>query len=223
VGAEVNSKMFTLAPPVCGELKRSPHGFSVPAYLGVQVIRLAHELGHEGRRRLGIDAGGRSQLFQTAGAHDPHPVGDGERLLLVVGDEDERRPDLFLQRFQLDPQRPPDLRVERPERLVEQQHRGAQDERPGERKTLLVAEGKPARAPTRVFAELQDIDDPIDRTRRRPGQPFLDVEILPDRQVRVGRRRFDEVPDAGEHAGAVLRERGAEDRYLAVARPDEAQ
>ena len=72
-----------------------------------------------------VDVLGRAALLDDAVVHDRDPVGHRERLLLVVGDVEERDPDLALDRLQLDLHLLAQLQVERAERLVEQQHRRA--------------------------------------------------------------------------------------------------
>ena len=86
-------------------------------------------------------------LLDPAPVHDGDPVAHGQRLLLVVGHVDERDPDLLLERLQLDLERLSQLRVERAQRLVQQQHRRVQDERPGERDPLLLAARELRRLP----------------------------------------------------------------------------
>jgi hypothetical protein len=68
-----------------------------------------------------------------------------EGLLLVVGQVEEGDPHLALDALQLRLHLLAQLLVERAERLVEQQHRGAVDERPGQRHTLLLAARELAR------------------------------------------------------------------------------
>ena len=56
---------------------------------------------------IGFD--GRAELFDPARIHHRDPVGHGQRFLLVVGDEDEGDPGLFLDTLELDLQLPPQL------------------------------------------------------------------------------------------------------------------
>ena len=74
--------------------------------------------------------------------HHDDPVGDRQRLLLVVGDENGGDAELLLQRANVLAQARADLRVERRQRLVEQQDLRARRERAGERDALLLAAGK---------------------------------------------------------------------------------
>ena len=99
----------------------------------------AEELGDEHGRRVLVDLARRADLLDAPVGHHREAVAHAERLLLVVGDEDERDADLLLHRLELDAQLLADPRVERAERLVEQQHGGAQHERAGQRDALLLA------------------------------------------------------------------------------------
>ena len=67
---------------------------------------------------------GRPSCSTRPAVHDRDPVAHRERLLLVVGHVHERDPDLVLDALELDLELAPELEVERPERLVEEQHRG---------------------------------------------------------------------------------------------------
>ena len=74
--------------------------------------------------------------------HHRDAVGDGHRLLLVVGDDDEGEAELLLQVDQLELGLLAELLVERAERLVEQQHLRLLGERAGERDALALAAGE---------------------------------------------------------------------------------
>ncbi len=69
---------------------------------------------------------------------DDDPVGERERLALVVGDVDEGRARLTVHATELGLHLEPDPQVERRERLVEKQHARAVDERPSERDALQL-------------------------------------------------------------------------------------
>ena len=71
-----------------------------------------------------------------------HPVGDRERLLLVVRDVDRRDPELELDAADLLAQLHAHLRVERRERLVEQEHARLDRQRARECHALLHAAGE---------------------------------------------------------------------------------
>jgi hypothetical protein len=74
--------------------------------------------------------------------HHGDPVRQRERLGLVVRHVDERDADLLLQVDELDLHVLAQLRVERGERLVEQQHRRVRDQRPRDGDALLLAAGE---------------------------------------------------------------------------------
>ena len=89
-----------------------------------------------------VDVPRRAELLDLAAGHHGKPVGHRQRLLLVVRDVDEGDPDLALDALQLDLELAPQLRVERAERLVEQQHRRREHERTRERDALLLPAGE---------------------------------------------------------------------------------
>ena len=91
-----------------------------------------NEAGREGRLRSLVDVLGRTALLDHARAHDGNAVGEGERLVLVVRDEDEGDADLALDRLELDLHLVAQLEIERGQWLVEKQHLGAVDQGAGE-------------------------------------------------------------------------------------------
>ena len=100
---------------------------------------------HERRRRLVVDLGGARRLLDPALVDDHDLLGDLHRLLLVVRHEDRRHVHLVVQAPQPGAQLLAHPRVERAERLVEQQHRRLDGERAGERHPLALAAGELAR------------------------------------------------------------------------------
>ena len=76
---------------------------------------------------------------------DDDAIGELERFLLIVGHEHARQADLLVQPAQPAAQLLPDLGVERPERLVEQEHRRLAPPAPA--RARRAAAGRP-RAPT---------------------------------------------------------------------------
>ena len=89
-----------------------------------------------------VDLLRRSDLLDQAFAHHGDPVAHGERLVLVVGDEDERDPDLALDPLELELHRLAELEVERREGLVEQERARHVDQRPRQRHPLLLPAGQ---------------------------------------------------------------------------------
>ena len=105
-------------------------------------IGLADEGGDEARLRRHIDLLGPALLHHHALVHDGDAVGEAERLALVVGHEHERAADLLVDAAQLLLHGLAQLEVEGGERLVEQQHARAHDERARQRHALLLAAGE---------------------------------------------------------------------------------
>ena len=118
--------------------RRGPAASSLP----VEEIHLADEVGDERRRRLRVDLVGRADLVDPALAHDDDAVGHRERFLLVVRHHDRGDAEPLLQVADFAAQPRAHARVERRERLVEQQQARRQRQRAGERDALLLAAGK---------------------------------------------------------------------------------
>jgi hypothetical protein len=105
----------------------------------VQEVHLADEVGHERRHRPIVDRGRGVQLLDDAVGHHRDAIGHRERLPLVVGDVDERDPDLLLDAGELDLHLLAELEVERAQRLVQEQHPWSVDQCAGQRDPLLLA------------------------------------------------------------------------------------
>ena len=103
---------------------------------------MAQELVDERRRRALVDLVRRADLLDLAVAHHHHPVGELQRLLLVVGHEHRGQAHLLVQPAQPAAQLLPDLGVERAERLVEQQHARLDRQRAGQGHALALAAGE---------------------------------------------------------------------------------
>ena len=161
-------------------------------------LRLAEEVGDEGAARVLVELRRGAHLLDHAGVHHRDRVGHRHGLLLVVGDVDEGQPDVGLDPLELDLHRPAQLEVERAERLVEQQHLGLVDQRPGQRDPLLLAAGelrrllaglraraRPARASRSTCASTS--------VRLAPLEPERDV--LEDVEVREQRVALEDGVD----------------------------
>ena len=113
--------------------------------------------------------------------HDREPVGHRQRLLLVVRDVEERDPDLALEALELDLQPAPQLRVERTERLVEEEHRRREDERARERDPLLLTARELVRPALAEAAEPDELEHsatrcaPLGLRHAREAEPERDV------------------------------------------------
>ena len=86
-------------------------------------------------------------LLDSTLVHDHDLPGDLHRLLLVVGDEDRRHVDLVVETAKPLAQLLADVRVQGPERLVEQQHLGLDGERASQRHALALAARELRRVP----------------------------------------------------------------------------
>ena len=89
-----------LPPPVVAGPRRDP-------------VDRSDEASDKGVRRLLIELARGRDLLKPAVAHHAHPVGNGQRLVLVVGDEKRRHAKLQLEPANLVAQHLPNLGVER--------------------------------------------------------------------------------------------------------------
>ena len=116
----------------------------------------------------------RTDLRDPAAVHHGDAIGDHHRFILVVRDDDERRPQLRLQRLQLEPGLLAQFVVERRERLVEQQHLRPLGQRARKRDALALAAGqlvRLARARSRRAAPAPASRRPARRSRRFGSRP----------------------------------------------------
>ena len=102
----------------------------------VEHVRRADEVGDESVGRVLVDVAGLADLFDAAVVEHGQPVAQGQRLVLVVGDDDEGDADFALDRLQLELHLFAQFEIQRAERLVEQQHPRPPDERPRQRHAL---------------------------------------------------------------------------------------
>ena len=128
--------------PASAQRTKSPsrkrQGFlSSPTVLdsGVHQVRYTEEVGDVGIGGLVVDLLRRPELDDPSLVHDSQAIGHRERLFLIVGDAQEGDPNLLLQRTELDLEYAAELGVQRSQRLVEEQDRGAEHERTSEKAT----------------------------------------------------------------------------------------
>src|SRR2546428_997213 len=129
-----------------------------------QEIRDADEVGDEVGAGPRVDLLWAPDLLDPAVPHHRDAVGDRDRLLLIVGDVEGRDPEVLLDPADLAAKTEPDLRVERRERLVEQEDLTAAGERAGERGPLLPPPRELGRgtAPSTTRARPRDrLRDPV--------------------------------------------------------------
>ena len=179
--------------------------------LAVDRVGDADEVGHEAVHRTLVQVRRAALLLDPAVVHDDDRVAHRQRLLLVVGHVHERDPDLLLQRLELQLHLLAQLEVEGAQRLVEEQHGGVVDQRPGERDALLLAAGELPGAAALVPAqadELQRFAHPSGLVRLgRPSLAQAVADVLGHVHVReqgvVLEHRVD-VAVVGRHAGHRL-------------------
>ena len=98
--------------------------------------------GDERRGRVVVDLRRRAHLLDLALVHHDDLVGELQRLLLVVRDEEAGHAELAVELVEPAPEVLADPCVERAERLVEQQHLRLGAQRPRERDALPLATGQ---------------------------------------------------------------------------------
>ena len=149
-------------------------------------IRRAEESRDEQAFRPLIDVGRRPFLHDTALVHDRDPVGEGEGLDLVVGDEQGGHPDLPNERGQLAPHAVAQPRVKIGQRLVQQKQAWPPHDRARQRNALLL----PAREPRRRAARHGLQPD----QREHVGDALLDLRTRDARPL-----HFERIGDIVEH------------------------
>ena len=156
-----------------------------------QRARFADEAVDEGRVRRVVDLVGGADLLDAALAHHHDPVGEFQRLFLVVGDEDGGVAGRVVDLAQPAAQLAPHLRVERAEGLVEQQHPRLDGKRAGERHALPLAARKLVRIALFQPGKLDEVEQfrgaPADFACGGPrrARPHLQAkaDIVGDRHV----------------------------------------
>src|SRR2546425_10367543 len=206
VPTDVRSDPQPLALPVHDALPGRDH----PAR---QEIRDTDEVGDEVGAGPRVDLLWAPDLLDPAVPHHRDAVGDRERLLLIVGDVEGRDPEVLLDPADLAAKTEPDLRVERRERLVEEEGLRAAGERAGERDPLLLA----ARELVRVAAPETTPARQRDHLRRAPREPYgppsghppAEGDVLGDRHGREERVRLEDDAD-----GAAARRHVVDDTIV---------
>ena len=146
-----------------------------------------------------VDVGLRPDLLDPTGIHHDDPIGDRERLGLVVRDVDGGLAGLALEVEDRVFERVPQVPIERGQRLVEQEHRRVGGEDPGQRDPLLLAARELGRQARAVAGQLDEGEHLVDA---RPDRVFLralhgqsEPDVVGDRQVREERRRLEHEAD----------------------------
>ena len=186
------------------QLERGPS--AVRGDATVEEVRFADEVGHEAIDRAEVDLARRPDLADMPAGHDRDPRRHREGFLLVVGDEHEGRPDLAVDARQLDLHLLAELEVERPERLVEQQHGRSLRERAGQRHALGLAARQLPRVAVAVLGQADQLevlaDAPADLVVRQALHPQPERDVVGDGHVREERV----VLEHGVHVALVRRQ-----------------
>ena len=105
----------------------------------VEHVGRSDEVGDEAVGRVLVDVARLADLFDAPVVEHREPVAQRQRLVLVVGDDDERDADFALDRLQFDLHLFAQLEIQRAERLVEQQHPRPPDQGARQRHALTLA------------------------------------------------------------------------------------
>ena len=122
----------------------------------MQQIGLADKGGDERIARVLVHRQRRIHLRDAPGFHDDHAVADRHGLGLIVRDHDGGRAHLALDLAQLELHLFTQLGVQVGQRLVQQQHRRLDDQRPCQGNTLALAAGELARVAVDMLVQMYE-------------------------------------------------------------------
>jgi hypothetical protein len=128
----------------------------------VPQVGLADEAGDEHGRGPVVDLGRSADLLDVAGVHDRDAVTHRQRLLLIVGDVDERDAELTLDALELELHDVTQFEVQRTERFVEQQGARIVDQGAGQGDALLLAAGQLRGLALREIRQADDLEQFVD-------------------------------------------------------------
>ena len=192
-----------------------------PAMVGRATLEPAGQDVHAGRADEVTDEGvlgrfeqlhRRADLHDLAQVHDHDPIGERQRLGLVVGDVDHRPLQLVVQLLELGAEQPFQMRVDHGERLIEHDDVDVGAHEPAaERDLLLAVGGQAGRAVVQRGRQLQQLRD--------LAHPEIDIgfgdaaiaqrkrQIVVDRHRVVDDRELEHLRDVapiGRQVGDVL-------------------
>ena len=157
-----------------------------------------------------VDVSRRAALLNDAVVHDHDAVGHHHGLALVMGDIDGGDADALLQIADEEAHVVAQAGVEIGERFVEQQHRGFDDQRAGERYALLLAAGQFPRIALFIAGELDHLQHGGDAPRAIHGRDLANLQpegqIFRHRHVRkqrIGLEHHAEIAMLGHGMGHV--------------------
>ena len=205
------------------DLVESAHAESLESTVG------SDELSHELVGRLRQQVVGGRHLDELAVAHDRDPVAHLDRLVDVVGDEDDRLRNLAMEPQEVVLESVTGDRVDRAERLVHQHDRGVGGHRPGDADALLLAAGELPRVALEIedgieSDELEQLGGAVADAVLRPAkQPRHGADVVLDRHVREQPDLLEHVADAAPQLGELeLAHAAAVDRDVALGDRDQA-
>ncbi len=120
----------------------------------------ADETCDEGVGRSLEEACRRVDLFDTAAMHHRHAIREAERLILIVGDENERRAGALVEPPELVTHLLAQALVKPGQGLVEQQDTGLHDKRAGKRHALTLTAGKKIDIAIRETGKFDKVQSP---------------------------------------------------------------
>ena len=160
-GPLARSALQTVRPVVEHDLRQA-------VALPDRLTRDQRRAGEGGDERV---VGRRDELVRRSRLQDPPLVDHADAVrerrgvLEVVGHDDGRKPEPVEQLTQLGANTAARVRVERGQRLVEQEHRRVARERAGERDTLALATGELLDARPREVADAEPVEQLLDPRR----------------------------------------------------------
>src|SRR5262249_62001591 len=131
--------------------------------VAIDDVRRSDEARDELARGAVVPLGRPADLLDPALVEDRDPVAHGQRFLLIVRDVDERHAEVALERLEKDLHLLPKLEIERPERLVQEQHARPVDDR--------ARESNPLALPAGELQRLSGAPGPPARRRAAPAGP----------------------------------------------------
>ena len=144
-------------------------------------LRVADERHHELARRVVVELARAADLLEPAVVDDRDLVGDLHRLVLVVRDEDGRHVDDVVELAKPLAELGADARVERAERLVEEEHLRLGRERASEAHALTLAAGELRRVAVPEVLELDEVQELVDALGDLGLRPL--AHLQPERDV----------------------------------------
>jgi len=133
----------------------------------------------------------RADLLDPAVIHEADAIGHRHRFVLIVRDVEDGDAEPMMEILDLELHVIAQLAVERAERLVHQDDRGAVDHASGERDALLLTAGERARQPLRDIRQLDDVENTLhlgdDRRLGQAPHAQRKGDVLVHRQMREER------------------------------------